>query len=1666
MPTATRELESLKQEIAELRSERDAACAQCRLQAQELHTLRQQLQAREDERRELVNRLSSSLGSYLIDCNLGSEELQRGLEAITATRDAALQSAQQERDSLQILKQQLASMRAERDDAQARLKAEEQRWSSRMGELASGAATGAELASAIKAVQWLASGQGKSDGGALLRALKPLVVLRAAKYELDSQAAKVERLDLRQMPKAQGKKRSADDAFRATAPSTSELGEAIASFRKLAEHPEELPGDPWEQGIRWGFMNQALRSALHPLVEAHLREEKASPAFRITSMLGDRARWPEALRLLRELRQQPNEKRPKLGAYQRWVRELDVAEGDPQELLMLDAVMRLAAGFGGAPATGATPAGRMEALAPWAPQLGSPKPKESKEPKVKEVPVEGHNSMATKLFSLISLRKAGSSASMGGSWRVLAHEKAADRMPPNHYDLDGLAGRSPRLTIGYRPDVPISSQLDERAHNVVLMANEVQNKSLFDRVKHLLPSQLGDEKLLVLNRRWRFYRYFSGNLYRKHLDGAWPASGITLEDGQERYVYDAHGGGTRNDDFEGGCTTFFTPKVGEEGTLHSRPIRPTIGSASVFPHGDCRVPLLHEGSAVTSGTKYLLRTDVETPEELKHQARLRGLARQLGGLGGLGGQGLVEAQEAPTKEPKMSKGKKRVKKSSLKGKAGKAEEDGPPTSQGQKGKKVLKQIKQPQSGKDRAYGHLADEIWICPKTGAESRIEEASEQAVARRRTEEETWRQTATRCAEAEAAKKQLQDQLAEERACSNELRVEVQSLSRGKKELQMELERSQALSKEEFYDEGQPDMDRLQRQLFRAKQEIDSLRVRTQVKESLLEQTEGELQKNVRRLGELSAEKAQLQWEAAEQGKSELQLRQRLQTAEAKLLEAVRENRAEGEASFLLSESKKQLATLEDSKRSLIEGLEWEKAEVQRLKSELQRVSQERGVAQGKEATSVVPGKWSWWKRNRNHRARFGDCNVSVLISKPVYFSETFGSGWESRWTSSEWKKSDGTQGTWKLSPGKWYKDESEDQGIQTAEDSRFFGLSAGFDSFSNAGKELIIQYQAKYEKDIECGGGYVKVGPKLSDPTAFGDPTPYNIMFGPDKCGYTKRTHLIFNYKSKNVLKKSDLAYKQEGEGTSHVYRLVLKPDNTARVEIDGEKIYEGSLKEDWELLAPKEIKDPEDKKPSDWVDDSMMDDPEDKKPENWVEEKRIVDDKAKKPDDWDDEEDGEWEAPMIDNPEYKGEWTVKRISNPAYKGKWEAKMIANPEFVDDDNLYKYDDFGFIGFDLWQVKGNTIFDNVIITDDVAEADKFVAKWKALSEVEKEKKKEEDDAKAEEAKKAADTKEDDDDDDEAELGGRESCQAVAAHHTSEHFEKLLGNTEEEALPDPVERCRKRIRLRRRKVEASLQRALEEDARGREERLEAHEARLKRIMVERWHKRQEEEALLQRAMRRERDFLRSLGLPAVRKRRTPARSRHEAFQTEEAAYLAKVGTQSHGALPNARLMDCKLPSISSLQTSNSEGRLHILPVPRRLDGQSRAAPGHGALSEEFRQHLETVAWPTERARLEEELARERHLVLAETQQFASVPLLGGSADWRFSSWRAITDQVRGGVSTAALEPCAAGARFTGNLDPSKLSAGFAGMNLDVKVLPVAFSDLDGLKLGVLDADP
>merc|ERR1711976_146352 len=335
-------------------------------------------------------------------------------------------------------------------------------------------------------------------------------------------------------------------------------------------------------------------------------------------------------------------------------------------------------------------------------------------------------------------------------------------------------------------------------------------------------------------------------------------------------------------------------------------------------------------------------------------------------------------------------------------------------------------------------------------------------------------------------------------------------------------------------------------------------------------------------------------------------------------------------------------------------------------------------------------------------------------------TYFKDDFSDGdaWESRWVQSKHKDD---YGVFDLHAGKIVAD-ADNKGIRTSQDAKFYARSAKFDSFSNAGKDIAIQFSVKHDQKIDCGGGYVKVFPADFEPEDFHGESNYNLMFGPDICGYsTKKVHVIFNYEGKNHLIKKEIKCKDDQ--FTHVYTLAIRQDNTYEVFIDGESEKKGSLEEDWDMLKPKEIKDPDAKKPEDWVNDKEIDDPEDSKPEGWDDEPEyIADPDAEKPEDWDEEMDGEWEAPMINNPEYK----------------------------EDANLYSYDSWGAIGLDLWQVKSGTIFDNFLINDDI---DAAIAEAKAIVEAtrsgEEAAKKEIDDAE-EAAAKAAEAEAEDDEDDE----------------------------------------------------------------------------------------------------------------------------------------------------------------------------------------------------------------------------------------------------------------------------------------------------------------------------
>ena len=189
------------------------------------------------------------------------------------------------------------------------------------------------------------------------------------------------------------------------------------------------------------------------------------------------------------------------------------------------------------------------------------------------------------------------------------------------------------------------------------------------------------------------------------------------------------------------------------------------------------------------------------------------------------------------------------------------------------------------------------------------------------------------------------------------------------------------------------------------------------------------------------------------------------------------------------------------------------------------------------------------------------------------------------------------------------------------------------------------------------------------------------------------------------------------------------------------IDDKSSKNGSLLEDFTpaINPPAEISDPKDTKPEDWVDEARIPDPEATKPEDWDEDapfeivdeeaekpadwlddepNTIPDPEAEKPEDWDDEEDGDWippqvqnpkceeasgcgpwEPPMKKNPAYKGKWTAPYIDNPAYTGPWSARMIPNPDFFEDNTPANLEPMGAIGFEIWTMQSDILFDNIYI-------------------------------------------------------------------------------------------------------------------------------------------------------------------------------------------------------------------------------------------------------------------------------------------------------------------------------------------------------------------------------
>eukprot|EP01123_Difflugia_compressa_P012092 TRINITY_DN504_c0_g1_i1.p1 TRINITY_DN504_c0_g1~~TRINITY_DN504_c0_g1_i1.p1 ORF type:complete len:534 (-),score=145.66 TRINITY_DN504_c0_g1_i1:117-1718(-) len=380
-----------------------------------------------------------------------------------------------------------------------------------------------------------------------------------------------------------------------------------------------------------------------------------------------------------------------------------------------------------------------------------------------------------------------------------------------------------------------------------------------------------------------------------------------------------------------------------------------------------------------------------------------------------------------------------------------------------------------------------------------------------------------------------------------------------------------------------------------------------------------------------------------------------------------------------------------------------------------------------------------------------------VAPPNSDSTLFAEIFDNNWKQKWVISAHPD---FQGEWAVDEGSEPHRVHGDKGLIVNSIAKKHAISAKFNRIlDNKDKEeLTIQYELRLQKDLDCGGAYIKLltaSSLPSDLTEFNNEVPYTIMFGPDKCGSTNKVHFIIRHKNpvSGLYEEKHLkdAPSMKTDTTTHLYKLQIRKDNTFSIYIDNISVREGNLLEDFEppFNPPSEIDDPEDQKPSDWVDEAKIPDTtavkpddwdedapativdeSDVKPDEWLDDEplTIPDPEVTKPDDWDDDLDGDWEAPMvpnpkckefgcgewkprsIPNPEYKGKWRPPLIDNPAYKGEWAPRKIHNPFYFVDEHPHNLEPIGAIGIELWTMKDGIFFDNILITHDSEESNEFI--------------------------------------------------------------------------------------------------------------------------------------------------------------------------------------------------------------------------------------------------------------------------------------------------------------------------------------------------------------------
>ena len=434
------------------------------------------------------------------------------------------------------------------------------------------------------------------------------------------------------------------------------LATTLATLEHLVAHPTQFHDKRFKD----------LRRTLHPLVVEQMQSYDKGIDYRhkVTHALAHQ-KWSDALAALQACRD--FQQLPKQGTVQRWVRDCTTAAAAKQapncHVQLLQSILRTTT-EDGAPRDTSNKHDPGQALVE---QLAS-----NQQDKDEMTILEGWKWWGDEKTATNTTKEDDDTPTdkkIEVKSRILYQEAAADRTPPNHYDLhlhittpptttteEGdtssplVTWASPppptafhavpflpspsrvlsnaltykecqqlrhvMTTLGYRPDHPVALEPPTGIDSCEWWVDDSIAQTLFERVQPHLPATMtlpglnGKQvQLHSINPRWRCFRYGPDCEYRPHLDGSWPHSYLHPETGEyccpkqsavKSYltclIY-------LNDDFEGGETRFYLPQGVARGIV------PRTGSIAVFPQGNT-ASLIHEGSQVTKGTKYVVRTDV------------------------------------------------------------------------------------------------------------------------------------------------------------------------------------------------------------------------------------------------------------------------------------------------------------------------------------------------------------------------------------------------------------------------------------------------------------------------------------------------------------------------------------------------------------------------------------------------------------------------------------------------------------------------------------------------------------------------------------------------------------------------------------------------------------------------------------------------------------------------------------------------------------------------------------------------------------------------------------------------------------------------------------------------------------------------------------------------